>query len=73
MPDGYASNLGRCVNVAQEKFFDIKSHDCPVFVECLLPIILRELPDHVWRPLTELSEYFRYLCSTTLRVNDLSL
>ena len=40
-------------------------------MECLLPIALRELSDHVWRPLTKLSEYFRDLCSATLKVNDL--
>ena len=49
----------------------MKSQYCHVFMECLLPVALRELSDHVWKPLTELSEYFRYLCSSTLRVNDL--
>ena len=49
----------------------MKSQYCHVFMECLLPVALRELPDHFWKPLTELSEYFRYLCSSTLRVNDL--
>ena len=71
MPNGYASNLARCVNVAKGKFFDMKSHDCHVFMECLLPIALRELSDHVWRLLTELSQYYRDLCSSTLRVDDL--
>ena len=69
MLDGCASNLGKCVNVAQGKFF--KSHDYHVFIECLLPVALRELSDHVWRLLTKLREYFRDLCSSTLRVDDL--
>ena len=43
MLDGYASNLGRCVTIAYGKFFEIKSHDCHVFIECLLPVALREL------------------------------
>ena len=47
MPDGYVSNLGRCVNIAQGKFFGMKSHDYHVFMECLLPIALGELPDLV--------------------------
>ena len=74
MLDCYPSNLGRCVNVAQGKFFCMKSHDCYVFMEYLLLVAfvaLREMPDHVWRPLTKLSEYFRDLCSSTLRVYDL--
>ena len=71
MQDGYALNLGRCVNITQGKFFGMQSHNCHVFMECLLPIALRELPDHIWRPLTELSEYFRDLCSSTLKVDHL--
>ena len=56
MSDGYTSNLVRCMNVAQGKVFGMKSHDYHVFMEYLLPIALRKLSDHVWRPLTELSE-----------------
>ena len=44
MPDGYASKLGSYVNVAQGKFFGMKSHDYHIFMECLLPIAFRELP-----------------------------
>ena len=48
----------------------MKNHECHVFMEYLMLVVLRELPDHVWRSLTELSEYFRDLCSSTLRVDD---
>ena len=71
MSDSYASNLDRCVNVTQRKFFDMESHDCHAFMEYLLPIVLRELSDHDWRQLTELSEYFKDFCSSILRINDL--
>ena len=71
IPDDYASNLDKCVNIAQGIFFGMKSHDYHVFMECLLSITLRELLDHIWRLLTELSEYFWDLCLFTLRVNDL--
>ena len=30
-----------------------------------------KLPDHIWRLLTELNEYFRDLCSSILRIDDL--
>ena len=49
----------------------MKSHHCHVFMECLLPVALRELFDHVWRPLTKLSRYFRDLCSSSLKIDDL--
>ncbi|GAB2290376.1 hypothetical protein Dimus_038100 [Dionaea muscipula] len=66
-PDGYVSNLSRCVDVSGLKLQNMKSHDCHVFMQRLLPVALKELlPEIVWRPLTELSLFFRDLCSTTL-------
>ncbi|WVZ16156.1 hypothetical protein V8G54_009138 [Vigna mungo] len=38
MSDGYSSNLSRCVDVNRGKVIGMKSHDCHVFMECLLPI-----------------------------------
>ncbi|XP_027187904.2 uncharacterized protein [Cicer arietinum] len=36
-------------------------------MECLLLIAFCALPEPIWKPLTELSQFFRDLCSTTLR------
>ncbi|XP_057718959.1 uncharacterized protein LOC130933375 isoform X2 [Arachis stenosperma] len=72
-PDGYASNLARCVSLSQERFIGMKSHDCHIFMQCLLPIAFRELPTNIWKPLTELSQFFKDLCSTTLKVHDLEV
>ncbi|CAL8156429.1 unnamed protein product, partial [Prunus armeniaca] len=36
-PDGYASNIARCVNVDEGRFTGLKSHDCHVFMQRLLP------------------------------------
>ncbi|CAL8120498.1 unnamed protein product [Prunus armeniaca] len=33
-PDGYASNIARCVKVDGGKFTGLKSHDCHVFTSC---------------------------------------
>jgi hypothetical protein len=71
MPDGYASNLARCANVEKGTVHGMKSHDCHVFMECLLPIAFRSLPECVWKPLTELSRFFKDLCCNTLRMDDL--
>lgn len=50
----------------------MKSHDCHVFMERLIPIAFRELLAHaVWDPLTELSIFFRDLCSKKLLVDRL--
>ncbi|WVZ23067.1 hypothetical protein V8G54_001611 [Vigna mungo] len=71
MPDGYSSNLSRCVDVNKGKLIGMKSHDCHVFMECLLPIAFSSLPAHVLNPITEISHFFRDLCCTTLNNDDL--
>jgi hypothetical protein len=72
-PDGYASNLSRCVDTDRCKMRGMKSHDCHVFMERLLPIAFREmLPDPIWKAMTEVSLFFRDLCSTTLQVEHLN-
>ncbi|XP_055962322.1 uncharacterized protein LOC126687685 [Mercurialis annua] len=71
-PDGYASNLSRCVDTIGMKMHGMKSHDCHIFMQRLLPIALRELlPKEVWEPITELSIFFRELTSTSLTEKDL--
>ncbi|XP_050238240.2 uncharacterized protein LOC126687726 [Mercurialis annua] len=71
-PDGYVSNLSRCVDLNSLKMMGMKSHDCHVFMQRLLPIALRELlPAEVWEPLTELSIFFRELTATSLKKADL--
>ncbi|XP_058005408.1 uncharacterized protein LOC131181377 [Hevea brasiliensis] len=68
-PDGYVSNMGRCIDMQKLKLFGMKSHDCHVFMQRLLLIAFRELlPKYVWQALTKLSNFFRELTSTTLRV-----
>ena len=44
-PDGYASDLANCVDIENNKFSGMKSHDCHVFMERLLPFIFSELLD----------------------------
>ncbi|XP_021603897.1 uncharacterized protein LOC110608925 [Manihot esculenta] len=66
-PDGYVSNLGRYVDSRKLRLFSMKSHDCHVFMQQILSIALRELlPNNVWQPITELSNFFRELTLTTL-------
>ena len=72
-PDGYASNLARCVDMQKLKLFGMKSHDCHVFMQRLLPIAFRELlPQNVWKALTELSIFFKDLISTIIKNDDMA-
>ena len=72
-PDGYASNMGRCVDMRKHKLFGMKSHDCHVFMQRLVPIAFRELlPLNVWQALTELSLFFKDLTATIIREEDMN-
>ncbi|KAL0458241.1 UNVERIFIED_CONTAM: hypothetical protein Slati_0451300 [Sesamum latifolium] len=67
--DGYASNLAHCVNMKELRLHGMKSHDCHVFMQKLIPIAFREmLPESVWSALIEVSLLFQIICSMTLDV-----
>ncbi|KAI5323775.1 hypothetical protein L3X38_032847 [Prunus dulcis] len=71
-PDGYASNIARCVNVDGGKFTGLKSHDCRVFMQRLFPVGIRHLlPEDVVKPIMLLSRFFSQLTAKTLRKTDI--
>ena len=65
VPDGYASNISRCVNLQEHKTSGLKSHDCHVLVEDILPLALRACnpPKEVIQIVSELDTIFKSLCS----------
>ncbi|CAH9102237.1 unnamed protein product [Cuscuta epithymum] len=72
LPDGYASNIGHCVNTSNNTFYSMKSHDCHVFMQRLLPIALRgylRLP--IWAAISEFCKFFRLLCAKELCIADI--
>ncbi|KAK6803440.1 hypothetical protein RDI58_001224 [Solanum bulbocastanum] len=71
MPDGYASNLGKRADIERGILHGMKSHDCHVFMEQLLPIAFCGLPENIWKPMAEINLFFKDLCSSTLRVENL--
>ncbi|GLU11297.1 hypothetical protein SLE2022_280530 [Rubroshorea leprosula] len=47
-PDGFASNIARCVNLAELRLVGLKSHDCHIFMQRLIPIAFHGLlPDSI--------------------------
>jgi len=63
-PDGYAANLKRGVNLDTLKINGLKSHDYHIWIERLLPVMIRGyVPDHIWQVLAELSYFLRILCA----------
>jgi hypothetical protein len=71
LPDGYVSNLSRCVDLKEAKLFGMKSHDCHVFMQRLLPLAFKALPKPILNALTELSQFFRDITSSLLREDKL--
>ena len=60
LPDGYASNIARCVTKSN-KLVGMKSHDCHVLLQKLLPSgILTLLTPQLRRTLIELSQFFEH-------------
>ncbi|XP_042972802.1 uncharacterized protein LOC122304609 [Carya illinoinensis] len=71
-PDGFASNIARCVSVVDCKISGMKSHDCHIFMQRLLPVaICGYLRQDIRLALTELSTYFKELCARTIKVDVL--
>ena len=65
--DGYASNLARCINVKYDRFYELKSHDCHIFMQWLLPLAWRDLlSNSIWSSLIELNLFFKNICVTKL-------
>ncbi|XP_035541671.1 uncharacterized protein LOC118344673 [Juglans regia] len=72
-PDGFASNISNCVSRCECKISGLKSHDCHVFLQRLLPIAAGGyLRSDIGLALTELGTFFKELCARTLDVNRLA-
>ncbi|KAL0352391.1 UNVERIFIED_CONTAM: hypothetical protein Scaly_1627800 [Sesamum calycinum] len=58
-PDGYASNLARCVDMKEMRLHGMKRHDCHVFMLKFILIAFREmLSEPVWSALTDINLLF---------------
>ncbi|XP_073051313.1 uncharacterized protein [Primulina eburnea] len=70
--DGYVSKMARCVDMNKLRMFGMKSHDCHVFMQRLIPVVFKELlPRDVWEALTELSIFFADLTARNVKISDM--
>ncbi|CAL0302169.1 unnamed protein product [Lupinus luteus] len=71
-PDEISFNIARCVHDKQRKIFGLKSYDCHVLMQELLPIALRgSVPDKVTSIVVDLCNFFKQICSKVLNVDFL--
>ena len=72
VPDGYASNISRCVNLKERKISNLKSHDGHILMQDILPLALRSsMPKQVITVVFQLSSFFKALCSKVLDPQEL--
>ncbi|KAM0002938.1 hypothetical protein Hdeb2414_s0306g00862151 [Helianthus debilis subsp. tardiflorus] len=73
-PDGYAGNLAKNVIADQGKVHGLKSHDCHVLMQRIIPIAIRPfLTKQIRNALVELSQFFKKLTEATLHVRELKV
>jgi len=71
-PDGHASNISRLVNMEECRLYGMKSHDCHMFMQTLIPLAYHDLlPKGIWDALTEISHFFKDICSSKLNVDHI--
>ena len=69
-PYGYASNLTRCISADGSKVQGLKTHDCHILLQRILPTGLRGLVHKdIYEAVVELGKFFRELCSRKLKVD----
>ncbi|GJR46430.1 zinc finger, PHD-type containing protein [Tanacetum coccineum] len=72
LPDGFGSNFKHKVTDNDTNITGLKSHDCHIMMQRLLPYGLQQyLPDTVAKPIIELCSFFKQICSATLMEDDM--
>nr|GEY29425.1 hypothetical protein [Tanacetum cinerariifolium] len=72
LPDGFGSCFKHKVTDNDTNITGLKSHDCHIMMQCLLPYGLQNyLPDKIAKPIIELCSLFKQICSTTLMEDDM--
>ncbi|XP_071685419.1 uncharacterized protein [Lolium perenne] len=67
-PDGYASNISKCVPADKCKLQGLKTHDCHILLQRILPAGLRgTIYEDIYEVAAELGNFFRELCCKTLK------
>nr|GEZ50510.1 hypothetical protein [Tanacetum cinerariifolium] len=70
--DGFGSNFKHKVTDNDTNITGVKSHDCHIMMQRLLPYGLQQyLAPDVAKPLIELCLFFKQICSQTLMVDDM--
>src|ERR1044072_7468079 len=73
VPHGYSSNIKNLVSMKDIKLKGLKTHDCHVLMENLLPVAIPSiLPEKVRDTLTRLCLFFKAICSKVIDPSKLT-
>jgi len=73
VPQGYSSNIKSLVSMKDLKLVALKSHDCHVLMQQLLPVAIRGiLPKNVRQVITRLCIFFNSICQKVIEPNTLN-
>jgi len=71
-PDGHASIISRLINTEECRLYGMKSHDYHVFMQTLISLAFHNLLlKWIWDAVTEISHFFRDICSNKLNVDHI--
>ena len=72
LPDGFGSNFKKKVTADDNNITGLKSHDCHIMMQRLLPYGVHQyLPKDISPPLIELCLFFKQLCARNLTQQDM--
>ncbi|XP_030505370.2 uncharacterized protein LOC115720357 [Cannabis sativa] len=72
VPDGYCSNIQSLVDLKTYTLTGMKSHDCHVLMQHVLPVAIRSvLPKNVREIITRLCLFFKSSCSKVVDISSL--
>ncbi|KAL0554422.1 hypothetical protein IC582_008343 [Cucumis melo] len=72
VPEGYSSNIRSLVSLDDLKLNGLKSHDCHVLMQQLLPIAIRSiLPKNVRYTISRLCFFFNAICAKSFSISEL--
>ena len=72
LPYGHSSNIKNCVSMRDQKLFGLKSHDCHILLQQLLPVAIRSvLPKNVRVSIIRLCFFFNTLCNKVVDISKL--
>ncbi|XP_071728157.1 uncharacterized protein [Rutidosis leptorrhynchoides] len=72
LPDGFGSNFRQKVNKDDKNITNMKSHDCHIMMQRLLPVGVNAFLDPtISTPIIQLCAFFKQICARELMVEDM--